>query len=380
VYLEGGDQYRGWFMSSLLCSLAAHGSAPYKGVVTPGWTLDEKGQAMSKSRGNDVDPVDIAKRMGAEIVRLWVASVDFREDVVGSENLMQRIADTYRDIRNKLFRYVLSNLEGFDPDRDAVPFDQLEAVDQFILRKTWSLAADVTRWYQEFAFHKIYHAVNHFVVVDLSAFYVDIVKDRLYTYGKKSQGRRAAQTALWRIGEALTRLLAPIMSFTCDEVWQYLPKVDSRPASVHLARFPEAKDVLGEGVPVEDPKQQEDWAKLLAVRDQVLKALEEARNKKEIGKSLEAQVKVTASDTYYPVLERYKPDLRYAFIVSQVDLERGPSRNGTGNLAVEVAKAAGKECERCWNYSTRVGEDPKYPTLCERCTPVVKDIESSSTP
>lgn len=377
LYLEGGDQYRGWFMSSLLCSLAAHGSAPYKGVVTPGWTLDEKGQAMSKSRGNDVDPVDIAKRMGAEIVRLWVASVDFREDVVGSENLMQRIADAYRDIRNKLFRYVLSNLEGFDPARDAVAFDKLEAVDQYILRKTWSLAADVVRWYEEFAFHKIYHAVNHFVVVDLSAFYVDIVKDRLYTYGRNSKGRRAAQTALWRIGEALTRLLAPIMSFTCDEVWQYLPKIDSRPASVHLAKFPEANDVLGEGVPAEDPKQQEDWSKLLAVRDQVLKALEEARNKKEIGKSLEAQVKVTASDPYYPVLERYKPDLRYAFIVSQVDLERGPSRNGSGQLAIEVAKAAGKECERCWNYSTRIGEDPKYPTLCERCTPVVREIESS---
>jgi len=377
LYLEGGDQYRGWFMSSLLCSLGAQGSAPYKGVVTPGWTLDEKGQAMSKSRGNDVDPVDIAKRMGAEIVRLWVASVDFREDVVGSENLMQRIAETYRDIRNKLFRYVLSNLDGFDPASDAVSFDKLEAVDRYILRKASTLAADVIRWYEEFAFHKIYHAVNHFVVVELSAFYVDIVKDRLYTFGKKSQGRRAAQTALWRIGEALTRLLAPIMSFTCDEVWQYLPKLDGRPASVHLAKFPEAKDVLGEGVPVDDPKHEEDWTKLLAVRDSVLKALEEARNKKEIGKSLEAQVKVTASDPYYAVLERYSPDLRYAFIVSQVELERGPSRNGTGHLAVEVAKAAGIECERCWNYSTRVGEDPKYPTLCERCTPVVKEIEGS---
>src|SRR5579885_601627 len=158
LYLEGGDQYRGWFMSSLLCSLGAHGSAPYKGVVTPGWTLDEKGQAMSKSRGNDVDPVDIAKRMGAEIVRLWVASVDFREDVVGSENLMQRIAETYRDIRNKLFRYVLSNLDGFDPSRDSVPFEKLEAVDQYILRKTWALSSDVIRWYEEFAFHKIYRS------------------------------------------------------------------------------------------------------------------------------------------------------------------------------------------------------------------------------
>ena len=385
LYLEGGDQYRGWFMSSLLCSLGAHGSAPYKMVATPGWTLDEQGRAMSKSRGTDVDPVDIANRMGAEIVRLWVGSVDFREDVVGSEKLMQRIAESYRDIRNKLFRFVISNLyypgkpeTYFDPEVDAVPFQEMEAVDQFILRRTWALSADVIRYYQQFDFHKIYQSVNAFVISELSAFYLDVVKDRLYTYAPKSRGRRSAQTALWRIGEAMTRLLAPILSFTCDEVWQYLPKMDSRPASVHLAKFPDAKDVLGEGVPAEDPRQQEDWAQLLTVRNQVLKSLEEARNQKQIGKSLEAQVKVTASDPAYSVLERYKPDLRYAFIVSQVDLERGPSRNGTGHLKVEVAKAAGKECERCWNYSTRVGEDPKYPTLCERCTPVVKEIEASA--
>jgi isoleucyl-tRNA synthetase len=166
------------------------------------------------------------------------------------------------------------------------------------------------------------------------------------------------------------------LSFTCDEVWQYLPKTEGRPASVHMAKFPEVKDVLGDGVPAEDSRQLEDWAQLLTVRDQVLKSLEEARNQKQIGKSLEAQVKVTASDPAYSVLERYKPDLRYAFIVSRVDLERGASRNGTGYLAVEVAKAAGTECERCWNYSTRVGEDPKFPTLCERCTPVVKEIEA----
>ncbi|MGH9516105.1 MAG: isoleucine--tRNA ligase [Terriglobales bacterium] len=387
LYLEGGDQYRGWFMSSLLCSLGAQGSAPYKMVATPGWTLDEQGRAMSKSRGTDVDPVDIANRMGAEIVRLWVASVDFREDVVGSEKLMQRIAETYRDIRNKLFRFVLSNLyypgkpdTYFDPQVDAVPFQEMEAVDQFILRRTWALSADVIRYYKHFDFHKIYQSVNAFVISELSAFYLDVVKDRLYTYAPKSRGRRSAQTALWRIGEAMARLLAPVLSFTCDEVWQYLPKMEGRPASVHLAKFPEAKDVLGEGVPAEDPRQQEDWAQLLSVRNQVLKSLEEARNQKQIGKSLEAQVKVTASDPAYSVLERYKPDLRYAFIVSQVDLQRGPSQNGTGHLAVEVAKAAGKECERCWNYSTRVGEDSNYPTLCERCTPVVKEIEASAEP
>jgi isoleucyl-tRNA synthetase len=374
LYLEGGDQYRGWFMSSLLCSLGARGSAPYKAVATPGWTLDEQGRAMSKSRGNDVDPVDIANRMGAEIVRLWVASVDFREDVVGSENLMQRTAENYRTIRNNLFRYVLSNLYDFDPSHNAVAFDQMHAVDQYVLRQMDTLAKDVIRWYEEFAFHKIYQRVNHFVVVELSAFYVDIVKDRLYTFAPNSPGRRAAQTALWRIGEAMVRLLAPIMSFTCDEVWEYLPKGESRPESVHLTTFPTTEEILGPNVPLEDSKQQADWTALRSVREQVLKALEEARNHKQIGKALEAQVKLTASDPLYSVLERYRDDLRYLFIVSSVTLERGASGNGTGGLTVEVSNAAGQKCERCWNYSTHVGEDRDYPGLCERCVPVVKQL------
>jgi isoleucyl-tRNA synthetase len=379
LYLEGGDQYRGWFQSSLLCSIGARGSSPYKSAVTPGWTLDEQGRAMSKSRGTDVDPVDIANRMGAEIVRLWVASVDFREDVVGSENLMHRISENYRTIRNNLFRYVLSNLYDFDPERNAVPFEQMQAVDEYILRQTCALAADVVRWYEEFAFHRIYQRVNHFCVVELSAFYVDIVKDRLYTFAPNSTGRRAAQTALWRIGEAMVRLLAPIMSFTCDEVWQYLPKVESRSESVHLARFPQSADILGcSEVPAADPHQQADWTTLRSVRDQVLKSLEEARNQKQIGKSVEAQVKVTASDPLYSVLERYKDDLRYLFIVSAVTLERGASGNGTGGLTVEVSNAAGQKCERCWNYSTRVGEDAEHPTLCERCAPVVKQLEADA--
>ena len=220
LYLEGGDQHRGWFHSSLLCSVGSQGHAPYKGVATAGWTLDERGQAMSKSRGNDVDPVDIANRLGGEIVRLWVASVDFREDVVGSELLMQRIAENYRKIRNT-FRYVLGNLNGFDPLRDAISFEQMDPLDQFMLRQTAALAADVTRWYGEFAFHKIYQRVINFCVVELSAFYFDVLKDRLYTYAPNSPARRAAQTAVWKIGEALVRLLAPVMSFTCEEVWQY---------------------------------------------------------------------------------------------------------------------------------------------------------------
>jgi isoleucyl-tRNA synthetase len=377
LYLEGGDQYRGWFQSSLLCAMGTHGTPPYKGVVTPGWTLDEKGQAMSKSRGNDVDPVDIASRLGGEIVRLWVASVDFREDVVGSEALMQRVADLYREIRNKLFKNALGNLYDFDPQSHAVAFEKLEALDQYMLRQTWTLTKDVRKWYDEFAFHKIYHRVNHFCVVELSAFYFDIIKDRLYTCAPNSPGRRSAQTSVWRICEAMTRLLAPILTFTCEEVWQHLPKA-GRLDSVHLAKFPEAADVLGSlSVAEDDPQQSQDWTTLLAVREQVMKALEEERNSKHIGKSLEAQLIITATDPAYSVLKRYADQLRYLFIVSAVTLTQG-SGNGTGGVHVEVKKADGAKCDRCWNYSTHVGEDKTYPTVCERCSAVLKDLESES--
>jgi isoleucyl-tRNA synthetase len=375
LYLEGGDQYRGWFQSSLLCAMGTHATPPYRGVVTPGWTLDEKGQAMSKSRGNDVDPVDIAGRLGGEIVRLWTASVDFREDVVGSETLMQRVAENYRAIRNNLFKNALGNLYDFDPPANAVPFEKLEALDRYMLRQTAALARDVRTWYAEFAFHKIYHRVNHFCVVDLSAFYFDVIKDRLYTYAADSAGRRSAQTALWHISEAMARLLAPILSFTCEEVWQHLPRVADRLESVHLAEFPGTPDILGdESVPEEDPQQQQDWATLLAVREQAMKALEEERNSKRIGKSLEAQLVITAADPAYSVLTRFKDQLRYLFIVSAVTLAQG-SGNGSGGVHVEVKKADGAKCDRCWNYSVHVGEDKTYPTICERCSAVLKELE-----
>ena len=375
LYLEGGDQFRGWFHSSLLCAMGFQGSAPYRMVVSPGWTLDEQGQAMSKSRGNDVDPVDIADRLGGEIVRLWVASVDFREDVVGSENLMQRIAENYRKIRNTL-RYILGNLHGFDPEKDAVRFEEMQSLDQYLLRQTCAMAADVTRWYEEFAFHKIYHRINHFCIVELSAFYFDVLKDRLYTAAPNSQARRSAQTAIWRIGEALVRLLAPVMSFTCEEVWQYLPAVAGRAESVHVEKFPAASEILGQANVPDDPKQQEDWNALRGVREEVLKALEEARNNKLIGGPLEAQVSVTAGEPLHSVLAKYADQLRYIFIVSQVALEPAASGNGTGGVGVKVSKAAGAKCERCWNYSIHVGEEARYPTVCERCSAVLREIEA----
>jgi isoleucyl-tRNA synthetase len=373
LYTEGGDQHRGWFHSSLLCAVGTRGSAPYKMVATSGWTLDEQGRAMSKSLGNVVDPVDIANRMGAEIVRLWVASVDFREDVTCSEQLMQRVADNYRKIRNTL-KNVLGNLYDFEPERDGVGFEDMEAIDQYMLRQTVSLTAEVTRYYEEFAFHKIYHRVNHFCVVDLSAFYFDVLKDRLYTFAANSSKRRSAQTAMWKISEALVRLLAPIMSFTCDEVWGYLPKSSKRAESVHLTLFPSPAEILGENISL---KGDDDWTTLRFVRDEVLKKLEDARGQNLIGGGLEARVLVTAAEPAYSVLARYSNQLRYLFIVSDVSLVAGAG-NGAGGAQVEVWKAAGRKCERCWNYSIYVGEDKEYPGVCERCSAVLKQLEAAA--
>jgi isoleucyl-tRNA synthetase len=305
-----------------------------------------------------------------------VASVDFREDVVGSEALMQRVGETYRTIRNNLFRYVLSNLYDFDPQTDALSFEELEGIDQYMMRLTAALAADVTRWYDEFAFHRIYHRINYYCVTELSAFYFDVIKDRLYISAPKSKARRSAQTAVWHIGEALTRLLAPITTFTSEEVWGYLPRVPNRPDSVHLANFPTTADLLGENVAQDDPAQREDWTALLKIRDEVMKALDTVRNEKLIGKPLEAQLAITAADAAYSLLDRYKDDLRYLFIVSAVTLTKAEGK-GTHGVEVVVKKADGEKCERCWNYSTRVGEDKEYPTVCERCSAVLKEIESS---
>jgi isoleucyl-tRNA synthetase len=380
LYLEGGDQYRGWFMSSLLCAMGRRGAAPFRIIATPGWTLDEQGRAMSKSRGNDVDPVDISNRLGGEVVRLWVGSVDFREDVVGSEQLMQRIAENYRKLRNT-FRYILGNLNGFDAQLEAVPFEQMASIDRYMLRQTAELAQQVERWYEEFAFHKIYQEINHFCIVELSAFYFDVLKDRLYTSAPKSTSRRSAQTAIWRIGEVLVRLLAPIMSFTCEEVWRYLPSMPTRTESVHLAHFPKMTDIFGGVVNDDDAKQQsEEWSALRGVREEVLKALEEARNQKMIGTGLEAQVVLTAADPLYSLLKLYEGQLRYLFIVSAVTLVQAASGNGSSGISVQVSKAPGQKCERCWNYSTRVGEDAKYPTVCERCSAVLKEIEAGTQP
>jgi isoleucyl-tRNA synthetase len=369
LYLEGGDQHRGWFHSSLLCALGLHEAAPFRGVTTCGWTLDDQGRAQSKSLGNVVDPVDIAKRLGGEIVRLWVASVDFREDVVGTEALMERIGENYKKIRNT-FRYVLSNLDGFDPARDAVPFDEMQPLDQYMLLRTEEFAKQVRQWYEEMVFHRVYHRLNDFCVVDLSAIYFSILKDRLYTAAPKSLARRSAQTAIWRIGEALVRLVAPIMTFTADEIWQYLPQVAGRSESVHLELFPKPGEITG---PVRDSARVAtivaDWDKLFEIREEVLKALETVRQDKTINDSLEAKATVTAPKDTFELLCKYRKHLNAFFVVSATDILEGAA------LSVKAERAPGHKCERCWNYSTHVGEDKVYPTVCERCSATLAEIE-----
>jgi isoleucyl-tRNA synthetase len=378
MYLEGGDQHRGWFQSSLLCAVATKGAAPYRSAVTAGWTLDPQGRAQSKSLGNVVDPVEIADKLGAEIIRLWVASVDFREDVMSSDELMQRIAESYRKIRNT-FRYILGNLADFDPERDVVTFAEMHSLDQYFLLRAADVTKDVREHYDSFTFHRLYQRLKDFCIVDLSAIYFDVLKDRLYTSAPKSLKRRSAQTALWRMGEALVRLLAPVMSFTAEEVWGFLPSMPNRPESVHLELFPAPQDLTGELVDGFDVGAMgRDWQSLLSIRDEALKVLEAARAEKRIGSSLEAQVRLVAPERIYPLLERYRDQLRYLFIVSDVVLEKAPASNGDAGLTIEVSKAPGQKCERCWNYSIHVGEDKSYPTVCERCSAVLAEIEATA--
>jgi len=368
LYTEGGDQHRGWFHSSILTSVAVRGKAPYKMVATSGWTLDEQGRAFSKSLGNGVDPVDIAKRLGGEIVRLWVASVDFREDVAASENLMQRVSDNYRKLRNT-FRFLLGNLHDFTPSTDAVrDFAKLEPLDQYILARTAELDAKIRQAYDDFEFHRAYHALNEYINSDLSALYLDVLKDRLYTFAPNHPARRSAQTALWRIAESLTRLVAPILSFTADEVWQSLPKVEGRESSVHVALFPDVAEI----VPGSTKALLEDWQQLLAVRDEVLLSLEAARQAKLVGKGLDARVAIEASESVLSLLQRYEPSLKELFNVSQVSLAHIEHPNGETRVITEAAE--GVKCERCWNYTTDVGNDARYPTVCLRCAEALDAI------
>ncbi|MBZ5723905.1 MAG: isoleucine--tRNA ligase [Acidobacteriia bacterium] len=364
LYMEGGDQYRGWFHSSLLVGTGIKGGSPYRACALNGWVLDGEGRAMHKSLGNAIEPEEIIKRHGAEMIRLWTASVEFNEDVRISETILTRLVDAYRKLRNT-FRYLLGNLSDFNPQSDAVAAAEMAGLDQWILLRAADLVERCRVWYDEFAFHKVYHSVYAFATVDLSAIYFDVLKDRLYTAAPKSQARRSAQTALYRLLDALVRLVAPLMSFTAEEVWGHM----HRPESVHMALFPEAGE-LSSGLDDAARKRAAGWDRLMEVRGDVLKKLETARNEKLIGAPLEARVRLSANGDLYPLLEQYAGDLPGLFIVSQVELRRGAGEA----LDIEVERASGEKCERCWKYTADVGSVAKFPTICKPCADAVDEM------
>jgi isoleucyl-tRNA synthetase len=372
LYLEGSDQYRGWFNSSLTTSVAVTGKAPYKGVLSHGFALDGDGRKMSKSLGNVVVPEKVMKQLGADILRLWVASVDYQADVRVSDPILKQVAEVYRKIRNT-YRFLLGNLSDFDPSTNAVSFDQLREVDQFMLVKLNDLVKNVRNSYDKYEFASIYHAVNNFCTLDLSSFYLDFAKDVLYIESENHDERRAIQTVLYESLVALTKLMSPILSHTADEVWAHIPGVVGE--SVQLTDMPEVQELRN----ADELKKK--WNAFLELRDDVLKGLEEARNQKLIGKSLTAKVTLYVNDETQALLSSIKEDLKQLFIVSAFEIggavNAAPEHAlslGENNIVVE--KAEGETCDRCWVVTTTVGEDQDHPTLCTRCASVVKESYS----
>jgi len=380
LYIEGGDQYRGWFQSSLLIGVALKNQAPYRASITHGWTLDEKGRAMSKSKGIGIDPNDLVQQRGAEIARLLVSSVSYVEDVRIFDELLDRLSEAYRKIRNTC-RFMLGNLSNqhdknnprFNPQTHSMPYEEMLEIDRWALARSARLIQKCLKAYEDYQFHMAYSALYNFCTVDLSSFYLDILKDRLYTHGTHSHGRRSAQTALWQILDAFTRLMAPILPFTAEEVYEAMHEglpPESRAVSVHTLLFPKCDPA---------PNQEDllsEWEKIAEVREPVLKTLESVRQSGVIGNSLDAKVILHAGGATAHLLRRHKSDLRYIFIVSQVELKT--ESPGNAEMQVEVQRADGTKCERCWNYSVQVGKDKTYKTLCERCVPVVDEIQRTT--
>ncbi|RNC67740.1 MAG: isoleucine--tRNA ligase [Desulfuromonadales bacterium] len=367
MYLEGSDQHRGWFHSSLLASVGTRDTAPYKEVLTHGFVVDGSGRKMSKSVGNVVAPEEVIKKYGAEILRLWVAAQDYRDDVRISQEILTRLAEAYRRIRNTC-RYLHGNLYDFDPATDMVPFEQMTELDRWALHHLEFLKEKVLAAYDEYEFHVLYHAVNGFCTVEMSAFYLDIIKER-YTSRKDALERRSAQTVMYLVLDSLVKLMAPVLSFTTDEVWTYLPKRDE--ASVHLSRFPEPCPSWKNDALVER------WDRIIKVRGEVSKALEQARVQKVVGHSLDAAVTLTSEPELLAFLREYAGELATVFIVSKVELVDDLAGDvveaeGVKGLKISVSAAPGEKCERCWHYDELIGGDVEHPTLCPKCVGAVK--------
>ena len=365
LYIEGHDQHRGWFQSSLLIGVGTKGRSPFDTCITHGFILDDQGRAMSKSFGNAIEPGEIIARSGAEILRLWVAMLNYKEDARFGKEIEQRLVEAYRKIRNT-WRFLLGNLSDFDPGKDSVREAELIGLDRWMLHRAEEVGRRIRGAYGEYEYHTVLHTLLDFFTVDLSAFYLDVVKDRVYCSAAKSVLRRSAQTAMFEVLRASLLLAAPILSFTADEVWALMPTYPGKEESVHLGEFPKERDWLGShGQGFTD-----DMTGLLAVREKVLKALEKARADGLVGNSLEARVTLTSAGPEAALLARAESELPALFIVSAVVLEKGSAEG----LEVAVDRAPGAKCERCWNYSTFVGRSPQHPTLCERCDAVVRTI------
>jgi isoleucyl-tRNA synthetase len=366
MYLEGSDQHRGWFHSSLLIGIGTRGHAPFRQVLTHGFVVDEQGRKMSKSLGNTVAPQDVIKQSGAEILRLWVAMVDYGEEVRLGPEILARVVEAYRKLRNTC-RILVANLYDFDPAADLVPTDRLEAVDRYALARYAEVAQRIVRAYDVYDYPTIFQSLNTLATVDLSAFYVDVTKDRMYTFGARSIGRRSAQTVMYLMADGLARLLAPILPVTADEVWRFLP--GRRSASVHLEGFPEPTTWA-------DPGVLGTWKRLLEVRETVNAALEAKRKDKVIGNSLGARVTITASGQIGALLDRHRADLPMLFIVSDIDLRIG-SVGAADEVTVDVEKAPGVKCERCWRYVPAVRTEPDWAGICDRCVDALAEPVSS---
>lgn len=371
LYLEGSDQHRGWFQSALLTAMGCEKKAPYKSVLTHGFMVDGEGRKMSKSLGNLISSEEMVRRAGADVTRLWVVSENYQMDVAYSKEILDRMAEAYRRIRNT-YRYILGNIYDFDPAKDKVDYKELLEIDKWVLSKLQSLLKKVTQAYEEFSFYRIYHLIHNFCTVELSSFYLDVLKDRLYTFGKTSIERRSAQTALYEILLALLKIMAPILSYTAEEAWECTPGKDE--SSVHLCDWPKLnKKWLDENL-------EDRWERLLNIRSLVCGALEERRMAKVIGNSLEAKVSLfTVDRKLNSLLKEYLPKLPAIFIVSEVTLEQvktvpaGASKSDeVKGLACVVERAPGEKCERCWNWSPTVGEDKEHPNICRRCIGVVR--------
>jgi isoleucyl-tRNA synthetase len=366
MYLEGSDQHRGWFHSSLLAAVGTRHAAPYHTVLTHGFVVDGDGRKMSKSLGNVVDPQEVINRYGAEILRLWVAHVDYREDVRLSEEILKRLTEAYRRIRNTS-RFILGNLADFDPERDRVAYEALPEIDRFMLHKLAVLSDRVQQAYQDYEYHVFYHAFHNFCAVDLSAFYLDVLKDRLYTLRADAPERRATQTVLYDLMMSMVRLMAPVLAFTAEEIWQHIPGAQDLAPSVHLTTF--------DSMPVgrRDPELSERWEQLLDLRREVSKALELARQAKLIGQSLEAHVVLYVPTDWQDLAQAYADSLDMLLIVSKASLATGTppdaafSSDGIAGLAVVVERAPGAKCERCWRFQEDVGQSETHPAVCGRC-------------